>query len=57
MGVTSDVVTDASAGTGWVTIGPASVTPSTSGVLWVELWNMDVQNLGSPAFFDHVSVT
>jgi len=54
IGVNSDVIADAGSGTSWVTIGPLSVTPSSSGVLWVELWNMDTATFNSPAFFDHI---
>jgi hypothetical protein len=54
IGVPSDVIVDAGAGTGWVDLGPASVTPTTNGVLDVELWNMDTDSFYpiSPAFFD-----
>lgn len=54
IGVNADVVGDAGAGTGWTTIGPLTVTPTSDGVLWVELWNMDTQTFESPAYFDHL---
>lgn len=57
IGVLADVSGIAGSGTGWVTIGPLSVSPSSDGVLWVELWNMDTDNFNSPAFFDHISVS
>ncbi len=37
LGVNSDVVGTATSGTGWQTIGPITVSPSSDGVLWVEL--------------------
>lgn len=37
IGVNSDVVGTAASGTGWVTIGPISATPSSRGVLIIEL--------------------
>ncbi len=37
IGVNADVVGTAGAGTGWVTIGPLSITPSDKGGVWVEL--------------------
>jgi len=39
LGVNSDVVGTAIAGTGWQTVGPLSVSPSSDGVLLVELSN------------------
>jgi hypothetical protein len=39
IGVNSDVVGTAIAGTGWQTIGPLSVSPSSNGVLLVELYS------------------
>lgn len=45
LGVSSDVTGTSPGGTAWVTIGPVTVTPTTLGVLWVELWN----NLDTPS--------
>lgn len=39
IGVNSDVVGTAGSGTGWQTIGPLSVSPSSEGVLLVELYS------------------
>lgn len=59
IGVNSDVTGTAGAGTGWVTIGPIAVTPSSDGALWVELWNnnpvLDYTN--SDTYWDNVVVT
>jgi hypothetical protein len=39
-----------------VTIGPASFTATSGGVVWVELWNnLSVDQ--SPALFDHIVTT
>lgn len=57
IGVNSDVVADAPSGTGWVTIGPVSVTPTSNGMLWVELCNMDTDTFNSTAYFDHILAT
>lgn len=54
IGVNADVVGDAGAGTGWTTVGPLTVTPTSDGVLWVELWNMDTDTFQSSAYFDHL---
>jgi hypothetical protein len=45
IGISADVTGTSPGGTGWVTIGPVTVTPSSEGVVWVELWN----NLYTPA--------
>lgn len=37
IGVNSDVEESAGSGTGWVTIGPATITPTSNGAVWVEL--------------------
>jgi hypothetical protein len=54
IGVPADVTADAVAGVGWVDLGPIVVNPTSNGVLWVELWNMDTDNYYpiSPAYFD-----
>ena len=53
IGVSVDVSASAGGSAGWVTIGPVTVTPTSAGVLWVELWNNDTDTFDSPAFFDH----
>ncbi len=57
IGVNSDVIVDAGSSTGWLDLGPASVTPTSNGVLWVELWNMDTDTFMSPAWFDDITTT
>ena len=55
IGVNSDVTGTAGSGTGWVTIGPVSITPSSDGAVWVELHNnYDSQVLQTPCFWDHI---
>ena len=57
IGVNADVVTDAGSGTGWVNVGPITVTPSSDGVLFVEFWNMDTDTVDSPAYFGRITRT
>lgn len=57
IGVNADVTSAAGAGAGWVTISPATVNPTSDGVLWVELWNNDTDTFYSTAYFDHVVTT
>lgn len=55
IGVNSDVTAVAASGTGWVTIGPANITPSSSGAVWVEL---HANTIGIyPSYWDNVQVT
>jgi len=54
LGVPVDVIGEAPAGLDWVTIGPVAVNPTSSGVLWVEIWNVDTDTFGSSAIFDHI---
>jgi hypothetical protein len=54
IGVATDIVGIAPAGTGWVKMGPLAVTATHAGVLYVELWNKDTDTFNSPAFFDLV---
>jgi hypothetical protein len=53
----SDVSTSAPSGTGWVTIGPVTITALSTGMLWVELHNNYTAASSSPAYFDHIVVT
>jgi len=56
IGVNSDVTGTAGSGTGWVTIGPVAINPSSSGAVWVELRaNYDGQTC--PSYWDNVVVT
>lgn len=55
IGVPSDLTSDAPSGSGWVQIPPVSVSPNSSGAVWVELHN---RRPGfDPCFFDRISVT
>lgn len=56
IGVSSDVTGTSAGGTGWVSIGPITVTPTSEGVLWVQLWN-NLHLAQSPCYFDKVIVT
>ena len=54
IGVNSDVTETAPGGASWVTIGPATVTPSSAGVLAVELRaNYDGQYQQAPCYWDN----
>lgn len=57
IGVNSDVSGSAPSSTGWVTIGPVSITPTASGSVNVELWNNSNTVTQDPAYFDHIAVT
>jgi hypothetical protein len=57
IGLTNDVSGSAPSGTGWVTIGPVSFTPTASGSVNVELWNNSNTVTQDSAFFDHIVVT
>ena len=58
VGVNADVVATAGAGTGWVTAGPVTITPSSNGAVWVEIWNnLRWQAGGAPLFIDNITVT
>jgi len=53
-GVLSDQTATAPEGTGWVQIGPLTLTASQAGWVWVELWNRDTYTFNSPCYFDHL---
>jgi hypothetical protein len=55
--INSDVITAAGSSTGWITVGPVTINPSGSGVLWVELHNNDTSTFQSTAYFDHIVTT
>ena len=66
IGVNSDVSATSPGGTGWVQIGPVTVSPTSEGVLWVQLWNnLNLPNIigapnatiGSPCYFGQITVT
>ncbi len=57
IGVNADVTVTAGSGAGWLDMPTASVTPSSNGVLWVELRNNDVTTFPvSPALFGQFEV-
>jgi hypothetical protein len=56
LGVNSDVVASAGSSTGWVTIGPVTVTPTSNGVLWVEI-ACSTPGMNVPCNFDHFVAT
>ena len=41
----------------WTTVGPITVTPDATGVLWVELWNVAIEWPGVPVYWDHIIAT
>lgn len=55
IGVNADATGTAAAGTGWVTIGPVTITPTSDGAVWVELHN----NIDGTAvsYWDAISAT
>jgi hypothetical protein len=53
-GLLADITGTAGAGTGWVKIGPLSVTVANAGVLYVELHNNDTDTFYSTAYFDNL---
>ena len=64
IGVAADVVGTSPGGAGWVTIGPINVTPTSAGVLWVELANNDTGTFdptngsflpSAPCYWDNLS--
>jgi hypothetical protein len=64
IGVNSDVTGTSPGGSGWTVIGPVSVSPTSEGVLWVQLWNnmpaFGQAASGEPnctAFFSQITVT
>ena len=56
IGVAADVSGSAGSGTGWVTIGPITITPSSGGAVWVVL---EALYLGqyAPTYWDHIVTT
>lgn len=57
IGIDNDVSGSAPAGTDWVTIGPLTVIPTGTDVVWVELYNNSTLIANDPAYFDHIVVT
>lgn len=57
IGIPNNVSASAAVSSDWVTIGPVQITPTRSGVVWVELWNNDNETMWSPAYFDTIVST
>jgi hypothetical protein len=54
VGLNSDTTASAGSSTGWVVIGPITVTATAVGPVWVELHNNYQGAWATPAFFDHI---
>lgn len=57
IGLLSDVSASAAESVTWTTIGPVTITPTVSGVVWVELRNNDTYHFLSPVYFDNITTT
>ena len=58
IGVNADITTTAGSSTGYITIGPTTINPSSIGAVWVELHNnYDGQYLSTPCFWKNVVMT
>ena len=66
IGVNSDVTGTSPGGAGWVQIGPVTISPTSEGVVWVQLWNnLNLPTIigipggavGSPCYFGQITVT
>ena len=57
VGLNNDISGSAPAGSGWQTIGPVSFTSTGTDVVWVELWNNNLNTISQPALFDHIVAT
>lgn len=56
IGVNADVTGTAASSTGWVTIGPVTINPTSDGAVWVEIHsNYDGED--APSYWDHVVTT
>jgi len=56
VGLTSDWIETAPAGTDWVTIGPVIFNFTGTDMLWVEVWN-NLYNDNAPLFIDRITAT
>jgi len=56
IGVASDQSATAGSGTGWIVVGPVTVSPTTAGVLHVELVSNSTSESEAGCFFDHIVV-
>lgn len=57
IGINADVSATAPSGTGWVTIGPVSVTASAAGAVYVWLTSNTTSENAAPCYFDHLVAT
>jgi len=58
VGLSSDTTGTAGSSTGFTTIGPVTITPSSSGAVWVELRaNYDGMFGCAPCYWDNLTVT
>lgn len=57
IGIVDDVVGYATSGSGWQTIGPLTINPTSDGVVWVKLENNEVAYFGNPCYFDNIVAT
>ena len=57
IGVATDQVATAASASGWIVLGPISITVSAAGPLWVELRNNYYGNFATPCYFDHIVAT
>ena len=56
VGIPIDVSESAIPDNGWVTIGPLTINPTTSGATWVELHN-NYEGINEPCYFDNIITT
>ena len=56
VGIPIDVSESAIPDNGWVTIGPITINPTTSGATWVELHN-NYEGINEPCYFDNIITT
>lgn len=54
IGINADVIVTAGSSTGWITLGPATITPNATGAVWVELHNNYASLSNTPCYFDHI---
>jgi len=57
IGIPNDITAFAASGTGWVTAGPITVTPTDNGAVYVDLVNNYAGMSQAPAYFDHIITT
>ena len=57
IGIPSDITAVAPGGTGWVTVGPITVNPTSTGAVFVDMVNNCIGQTNTPAYFDHIVTT